>query len=203
MKPIEDGTTMTGRPIWTSLSLGLLAAALACSLCGCHYSSNPAPSKSKKQETSTSQSEDQYWEQRQRELEREQEAYEEEMRRLEESTPEAIAERLGIPQSQLWYNVGDRIGETCTVAGPVVDVYQAKDANGMPIFIDIGAAYPSNNRVTLVVWGEHYDDFAEMINAVDHGGAWLSVTSYLEVYEGSLQMNSDNGCDYTWWTGVG
>ena len=72
----------------------------------------------------------------------------------------------------------------------------------MPIFIDIGAAYPSNNRVTLVVWGEHYDDFAEMINAVDHGNAWLSVTSYLEVYEGSLQMNSDNGCDYTWWTDV-
>ena len=114
------------------------------------------------------------------------------MRRLEESTPEAIAERLDI----------SHIGETCTVAGPVVDVYQAKDANGMPIFIDIGAAYPSENRVTLVVWAEHYDDFAEMINAVDHGGAWLSVTSYLDVYEGSLQMNSDNGCDYTWWTGV-
>lgn len=202
MKLIEGNTTMTGRPIWKSLSLGILAAVLACSLCGCHYSSNPAPSKSKKQETSSSQSDDQYWEQRQRELEREQEAYDEEMRRLEESTPEAIAERLGIPQSHLWYNAGDRIGETCTVAGPVVDVYQAKDANGMPIFIDIGAAYPSNNRVTLVVWGEHYDDFAEMINAVDHGNAWLSVTSYLEVYEGSLQMNSDNGCDYTWWTDV-
>lgn len=124
------------------------------------------------------------------------------MRRLEESTPEAIAERLGIPQSQLWYNAGDHVGETCTVTGPVVNVYQAKDADGMPIFIDIGAAYPSDNRVTLVVWGEHYDDFAEMINAVDHGGAWLSVTSYLEAYEGSLQMTSNNGCNYTWWTGV-
>lgn len=124
------------------------------------------------------------------------------MRRLEESTPEAIAERLDISPTDLWHNAGSHIGETCTVAGPVVDVYQAKDANGMPIFIDIGAAYPSENRVTLVVWAEHYDDFAEMINAVDHGGAWLSVTSYLDVYEGSLQMNSDNGCDYTWWTGV-
>lgn len=202
MKPIEDGATMTGRLMWKSLSLGLLAAVLACSLCGCHYSSSSTSSKPKKQETSSSQSDDQYWEQRQRELEREQETYEEEMRRLEESTPEAIAERLGIPQSHLWYNAGDHVGETYTVAGPVVDVYQAKDANGMPIFIDIGAAYPSDNRVTLVVWGEHYDDFAEMINAVDHGGAWLSVTSYLEVYEGSLQMTSNNGCDYTWWTEV-
>ncbi len=202
MKPIEDSTAATDQPIWRSLSLGILAALLACSLCGCHYSSSSTSSKPEKQETSSSQSEDQYWEQRQQELEREQEAYEEEMRRLEESTPEAIAERLDIPQSHLWYNAGDHIGETCTVAGPVVDVYQATDANGMPIFIDIGAAYPSDNRVTLVVWAEHYDDFAEMINAVDHGGAWLSVTSYLDVYEGSLQMNSDNGCDYTWWTGV-
>lgn len=202
MKPIEDSTTMTGQRMWKSLSLGLLAAVLACSLCGCHYSSSSASAKPKKQETSSSQSDDQYWEQRQRELEREQEAYEEEMRRLEESTPEAIAERLGIPQSQLWYNAGDHIGETCTVAGPAVDVYQAKDANGMPIFIDIGAAYPSDNRITLVVWGEHYDDFAEMINAVDHGGAWLSVTSYLEVYEGSPQMTSNNSCNYTWWTSV-
>lgn len=76
-------------------------------------------------------------------------------------------------------------------------------ANGMPIFVDIGSAYPSDNRVTLVIWAEHYDDFAEMLNAVDHGGAWLSVSSYLDVYEGSLQMNSDNGCEYTWWTEVG
>lgn len=82
-------------------------------------------------------------------------------------------------------------------------MYQAKDANGMPIFVDIGSAYPSDNRVTLVIWAEHYDDFAEMLNAVDHGGTWLSVSSYLDVYEGSLQMNSDNGCEYTWWTEVG
>lgn len=202
MKSTEGSTIKTCQPLWKSLSLGLLAVLVACSLCSCHYSPNATPSKSKKQETSSSQSEDQYWEQRQQELKREQEAYEEEVRRLEESTPEAIAERLDIPQSQLWYNAGNHVGETCTIAGPVANVYQARDANGMPIFVDIGAAYPSDNRVTLVIWAEHYDDFAEMLSAVDHGGAWLSVTSYLDVYEGSLQMNSDNGCNYTWWTEV-
>lgn len=185
-----------------NLLITLLAAFVACSLYGCYYSSNSDSSKPKQQETLSSQSEVQSWAQRQQELEREQKAYEEEMERLEESAPEAIAERLGIPQSHLWYNAGNHIGEACTVAGPVVNVYQAKDANGMPIFVDIGSAYPSDNRVTLVIWAEHYDDFAEMLNAVDHGGAWLSVSSYLDVYDGSLQMNSDNGCEYTWWTGV-
>lgn len=202
MRAAKDNASLLHQPLWKSLLAGLLAALVACSLCGCYHSSNTTPSKSKKQEASSSQSEEQYWKERMQELEREQEAYEEEMRRLEESTPEAIAERLGIPQSQLWYNAGNHIGETCTIAGPVVNVYQARDANGMPIFVDIGDAYPSDNRVTLVIWAEHYDDFAEMLSAVDHGGAWLSVTSYLDVYEGSLQMNSDNGCDYTWWTGV-
>lgn len=181
--------------------IGLMAVLLAFSLCSCYRSSNSTSSKSDAQK-STAQSEDQYWEQRQRELAQERKQREEEMERLEESTPETIAGRLGIPQPDLWYNAGEHAGETCTVAGPVANVYQAKDANGMPIFIDIGATYPSDNRVTLVVWGEHYDDFAEMINAVDGGGAWLSVTSYLDVYDGSLQMNSDNGCEYTWWTGV-
>lgn len=181
--------------------IGLMAVLLAFSLCSCYRSSNSTSSKSDAQK-STAQSEDQYWEQRQRELAQERKQREEEMERLEESTPETIAGRLGIPQPDLWYNAGEHAGETCTVAGPVANVYQAKDANGMPIFIDIGATYPSDNRVTLVVWGEHYDDFAEMINAVDGGGAWLSVTSYLDVYDGSLQMNSNNGCEYTWWTGV-
>ena len=187
--------------------LVFLTLLLSLSLCGCYRSpSNPSPNEAKQSENSASASnaseEGAYGEERLRDLEREQEAYEEEMRRLEESTPEAIADRLGIPQSQLWYNAGQYVGEVCTIAGPVASVHQATDANGMPIFVDIGAAYPSENRVTLVIWTEHYDDYAEMLYEVDHGGAWLSVSSYLDVYEGSLQMNSDNGCEYTWWTGV-
>ena len=202
MRAMRNSTFKQKRLFLKNLLITLLAAFVACSLYGCYYSSNSDSSKPKQQETLSSQSEVQSWAQRQQELEREQKAYEEEMERLEESTPEAIAERLGIPQSHLWHNAGNHIGEACTVAGPVVNVYQAKDANGMPIFVDIGSAYPSDNRVTLVIWAEHYDDFAEMLNAVDHGGAWLSVSSYLDVYDGSLQMNSDNGCEYTWWTGV-
>ena len=203
MRAMWNSTFKQRRLLLKNLLVMLLAAFVVCSLYGCYHSSSSDSSRPKQQETLSPQSEVQSWAQRQQELERKQKAYEEEMERLEESAPEAIAERLGIPQSHLWYNAGNHIGEARTVAGPVVNVYQAKDANGMPIFVDIGSAYPSDNRVTLVIWAEHYDDFAEMLNAVDHGGAWLSVSSYLDVYEGSLQMNSDNGCEYTWWTEVG
>lgn len=110
---------------------------------------------------------------------------------------------LAVPDNERWYNAWGSAGTTCTITGPVVRVYQAKDENGMPIFIDIGAAYPNTNGVTLVVWGNQYYQFADMINAVDDGGAWLSVTGYLSVYDGHLQFDAGDGyVEYRWWTRV-
>ena len=110
---------------------------------------------------------------------------------------------LAIPESQRWYNAWASAETWCTIAGPVANVYQAKDSNGMPIFIDIGTAYPNNDSVALVVWGYQYDEFAQMINAVDDGGAWISITGYLSVYNGSLQFNAgETYVEYTWWTNV-
>lgn len=79
-------------------------------------------------------------------------------------------------------------------------MFQDKDSKGDPIFIDIGEAYPSKDSVTLLVWGDQYDDFSEMINDVDDGGAWLQVTGYLSVYNGYLQFNAGKGrIKYSWW----
>lgn len=110
---------------------------------------------------------------------------------------------LDIPESQRWYNAWDQAWTNCTVVGPVKEVYQAKDSYGMPIFVDIGEAYPGPNRVTLVIWAESLGDFEEMLYAVDDGGAWLSVTGYLSVYNDTLQFNIDDGpVSFQWWTQV-
>ena len=115
--------------------------------------------------------------------------------------PTRNSELLAIPESNRWYNAWGSAGTYCTVAGPVVNVYQATESNGMPIFIDIGAAYPSDESVSLVIWGDQYYDFEQMINDVDNGGAWISVTGYLSVYEGRLQFDAGDGyIEYTWWT---
>ena len=107
---------------------------------------------------------------------------------------------LAIPEGQRWYNGWAVAGTNCTLAGPVVRVYQAQNEAGAPIFIDMGEAYPSTNGVTLLVWGDQYYDFAEMIDAVDDGGAWLSVSGYLSVYNGRLQFDAGEGpVQYTWW----
>lgn len=114
--------------------------------------------------------------------------------------PTTNPQLLAVPEENRYYNAWDHVWTTCTVVGPVVDVYQAKDAAGAPIFISIGSYYPSSDCVTLVIWADAYYDFAQMINAVDDGGAWLSVTGYLSEYNGGLQFNiSDGYIEYTWW----
>lgn len=117
--------------------------------------------------------------------------------------PTRNSELLAIPEENRYYNAWNHVWTTCTVAGPVVNVYQARDSAGMPIFISIGEQYPSSNCVTLVVWADAYYDFERMINAVDDGGAWLSVTGYLSEYNGGLQFDiSDGYVEYTWWEDV-
>ena len=101
MRIAWNSTFKQRRLSWKNLLIGLLAAFVACSLYGCYHSSSSDSSKPKQQETLSSQSEVQSWAQRQQEFEREQKAYEDEMEQLEESTPEAIAERLGIPATIL------------------------------------------------------------------------------------------------------
>lgn len=110
---------------------------------------------------------------------------------------------LAIPEGQRWYNAREHMGTTCTVVGPVVDVYQAKDSSGMPIFVNIGATYPSSSCVTLLIWADDVDSFVDMLNDVDDGNAWISVTGYLNNYEGMPQFNSSMSyIEFTWWTNV-
>lgn len=117
--------------------------------------------------------------------------------------PTHASELLAIPEENRYYNAWNHVWTTCTVAGPVVNVYQAKDEPGAPIFISIGDYYPSSDCVTLVVWADAYYDFERMINAVDDGDAWLSVTGYLSEYNGNLQFDiSDGYVEYTWWEDV-
>lgn len=107
---------------------------------------------------------------------------------------------LAIPEEQRWYNGWAVAGTDCTLVGPVVNVYQAQDEMGAPIFINIGEPYPSANGITLLVWADQYYDFAEMIDAVDDGGAWLSVSGHLSVYNGHLQFDAGEGpVRYQWW----
>lgn len=110
---------------------------------------------------------------------------------------------LKIPKSERYYNARKYVGSRHTIAGPVVNVYQATSSNGQPTFIDIGAKYPSSECFTFLIWADDMNsDFREMLSDIRSGGnAWLKVTGYVSMYNGRPQITTGSGSvSYTWWT---
>lgn len=122
----------------------------------------------------------------------------------DERWPTTNSQLLAIPESQRWYNASSRVGTWCTIAGPVVRVTYSGDSAGKPVFVNIGAAYPSTSSVQLVVWTEgDWSAFSPMLTDVDQNEhCWLSVTGYLQSYNGYMQFDSSDGCEFRWWTNV-
>lgn len=116
--------------------------------------------------------------------------------------PTRNATLLAIPESERYYNAYKYVGERHRVVGPVVSVNYAAQSNGQPTFIDIGKPYPSDERFTLVIWGEDMDeDLYEMVTAVQNSNAWLSVEGTIETYKGlpEIQTGRDS-FTYQYWT---
>lgn len=177
-----------------------MAFALFAVLCACgssHYTTGTEKSSS-----ATSSSND---------AKQNQDQYEDTWRQPEQTTPETYvdprwpttnSQLLAIPEEQRWYNAWGSVETTCTIAGPVIDVYQATNEYGAPIFVNIGADYPDPDCVTLVIWADDEAEFDSTLHDIDHGNAWISVTSYLTTYNGYLQFSTDNYVEWTYWTGV-
>lgn len=177
-----------------------MAFALFAGLCACgssHYTTGTEKSSS-----ATSSSND---------AKQNQDQYEDTWRQPKQTTPETYvdprwpttnSQLLAIPEEQRWYNAWGSVETTCTIAGPVIDVYQATNEYGAPIFVNIGADYPDPDCVTLVIWADDEAEFDSTLHDIDHGNAWISVTSYLTTYNGYLQFSTDNYVEWTYWTGV-
>lgn len=177
-----------------------MAFALFAGLCACessHYTTGTEKSSS-----ATSSSND---------AKQNQDQYEDTWRQPKQTTPETYvdprwpttnSQLLAIPEEQRWYNAWGSVETTCTIAGPVIDVYQATNEYGAPIFVNIGADYPDPDCVTLVIWADDEAEFDSTLHDIDHGNAWISVTSYLTTYNGYLQFSTDNYVEWTYWTEV-
>ena len=62
-----------------------------------------------------------------------------------------------------WGLARERIGEVVAIAGPVARVAFRDDVRGRPVFITIGQAYPSRQRVDLVIWQGERDAFLPLL----------------------------------------
>lgn len=107
---------------------------------------------------------------------------------LKESDTEDKRETSSQPDDAIsWKDAGDYVGESVTIYGPVKETKVAKSSKGQPTFIDIGASYPSTDRVTCVIWSENRGDFPSSPE-VYYKGKNIRVTGTLYVYNGGLNI---------------
>lgn len=86
-----------------------------------------------------------------------------------------------------WTTARDRVGEVIAIAGPVVRVAVRDDVRGRPVFITVGQAFPSRQRVDLVIW---QGDRGEFLPLLDQGLEGRDVCAFAKVgqREGVPQM---------------
>lgn len=102
----------------------------------------------------------------------------------EESAPEVATPELSLPDGAIsWKDASAHVGEVVTVDGEVVGAEYAKNSNGEPTFINLGAAYPSSDRVSVIVWGEDRCRFSKAPESA-YLGKHLRVTGEIYLYDG-------------------
>lgn len=100
-------------------------------------------------------------------------------------TPSAVST---IPEGAIdWTEAKAHIDEVVTVYGPVKDYSFLTGSNGQPCYIDIGAAYPDDSRVSMVVWGEDRGNFPDAPESM-YQGKTVCVTGELYSYDNTTYV---------------
>lgn len=92
----------------------------------------------------------------------------------------------------LWDEARQYAGQTVVVAGPMMKIAQRNDVRGRPMWIDVGAAYPDPNRLSLVIWGDSAKEFAQLSPA-PAPGKWMCMVGTITLFDGSPQITLQYG----------
>lgn len=103
-------------------------------------------------------------------------------------TPVSTSTPISVDNFIEWWEAGDHIGEEYTVCGPVVRATYRADVNGSPTFIDLGAAYPDPERLTVVIWGDDRDRFPYDPEA--HLTGDICIEGLIDSYRGVVQIEA-------------
>lgn len=101
-----------------------------------------------------------------------------------ETSSDAKQPSPAIPDGAIeWSKAGQYVGKTATFYGKVVDSEYASGSNGKPTFLDVGAAYPDNSRLSMVIWGENRSAFSSAPEST-YEGKTVAVTGEVYRYDG-------------------
>lgn len=91
--------------------------------------------------------------------------------------------------SQTWQSVRGSLDEPAIrVKARVARVNYASNATGRPTFIDLGNAYPSKQRVTLVIWAQDRVNFPRSPERMFKPGQVICAQGAPTLYRGVPQL---------------
>jgi DNA/RNA endonuclease YhcR with UshA esterase domain len=90
--------------------------------------------------------------------------------------------------SQTWQSVRASLNTLVRVKARIARVNYAAGSPGQPTFIDLGGAYPSPRRVTLVIWGRDRSNFLEAPERMFKRGQIVCAQGVATLYRGVPQL---------------
>lgn len=85
-----------------------------------------------------------------------------------------------------WREATKFVGQQVAVTGKIMRITERKNVRGSPTWIEIGAAYPAPNRLTLVIWGEQRAKFSQLNRSAISRQACAQGT--VQLYRQQLQI---------------
>lgn len=103
--------------------------------------------------------------------------------------PLKVSAQLGwCAGSQSWQSVRASVGIPIRVKARIARVTFASSSSGRPTFIDLGTAYPSRRRVTIVIWGRDRANFPAAPERMFRSGQTVCVQGVASMYRGVPQI---------------
>jgi hypothetical protein len=87
-----------------------------------------------------------------------------------------------------WRAARAQIGEPVRVKGRVVRSVYASRSAGKPTFLDLGNAYPKQNRLTILIWGRNRRNFPSAPERMFRRGRLICAQGFVRRYRGVPQI---------------
>jgi len=86
-----------------------------------------------------------------------------------------------------WRLAKNYVGQRVTVRGTVAEYSYLMNVKGRPTWISLGAKYPAENRLSVVVWGNDRSKFGRALSS-NLVNRQICVTGVIKLYDGTPQI---------------
>jgi len=86
-----------------------------------------------------------------------------------------------------WSKAQRFLGRRATLKGRIAAVTYRPDESGRPTWINVGASYPNDNRLDLIIWGRNRARFRSLLSRLSTGRE-VCAQGVVERYRGTYQI---------------